>query len=301
MASDYLNSLSYLPAAKNPRDLTVENIVQLYIDERRNILSPATIDKYQRSLNTTLGADFKALRVKRITEADIINEVNRLAAKYAPKTVKNTIFFVIPIIRKYRRDLVLDDIRLPKVYKQQKIYPSPQEIIEAFKDDRMELEVLLGLCYGLRKEEIRGLKFTDIKDDKMYIRRVKIDIQKETVVRENAAKTVNSIRTISLSQYVLSLIAARDGEYICPYTGHAIYMHFKRKMKALGYDISFHDLRHINASVMLFLGVPDKYAMERGGWATDSTLKNVYQSTFSDQRTRFDRVIDGYFENIYTK
>ena len=35
----------------------------------------------------------------------------------------------------------------------------------------------------------------------------------------------------------------------------------------------FHDLRHINASVMLALGIPNKYAEERMGHATDNMLK----------------------------
>ena len=47
----------------------------------------------------------------------------------------------------------------------------------------------------------------------------------------------------------------------------------------------------------LSLGVPDKYAMERGGWATNSTLKNVYQHTFSEERKQVDEMIDRYFED----
>ena len=65
-----------------------------------------------------------------------------------------------------------------------------------------------------------------------------------------------------------------------------------------GYDITYHDLRHLNASVMLMLGVPDKYAMERGEWSTDNILKNVYQQTFSAERVRFDEIIDGYFSSV---
>ena len=56
--------------------------------------------------------------------------------------------------------------------------------------------------------------------------------------------------------------------------------------------------RHLNASVMLMLGVPDKYAMERGGWSTNATLKAVYQHTFSDERKRVDEQIDGFFEDL---
>lgn len=62
--------------------------------------------------------------------------------------------------------------------------------------------------------------------------------------------------------------------------------------------ISFHDLRHMNASVMLALGVPDKYAMERGGWETDSIMKSVYQNTFSSERLMVDKKIDDYFNAL---
>ena len=57
-------------------------------------------------------------------------------------------------------------------------------------------------------------------------------------------------------------------------------------------------LRHLKASVMLMLGVPDKYAMERGGWATDNVLKSVYQQTFSTERVKVDTIIDNYFNGI---
>ena len=54
----------------------------------------------------------------------------------------------------------------------------------------------------------------------------------------------------------------------------------------------------MNASIMLKLGIPDKYAMERGGWITTHTLKKVYQHTFSDERIAVDDKIDSYFEEI---
>lgn len=46
------------------------------------------------------------------------------------------------------------------------------------------------------------------------------------------------------------------------------------------------------------LGIPDKYAMERGGWETDCILKSVYQQTFSAERQEVDRKIDAYFESL---
>ena len=71
-------------------------------------------------------------------------------------------------------------------------------------------------------------------------------------------------------------------------------------MEKHGFEgVTFHDLRHINASVMLKLGIPDKYAMERGGWSTTSTLKRVYQETFREDRLAADEKIDNYFENLF--
>ena len=72
----------------------------------------------------------------------------------------------------------------------------------------------------------------------------------------------------------------------------------KKLAKANGYDLTFHQLRHLNASVMLMLGIPDKYAMERGGWATNTTLKSVYQHTFDEERRKVDEQIDGFFNAL---
>lgn len=62
--------------------------------------------------------------------------------------------------------------------------------------------------------------------------------------------------------------------------------------------IRFHDLRHLNASIMLALGIPEKYALERGGWSNPTVLRSVYQHTFSDERNRVDEAINGYFSAL---
>lgn len=49
---------------------------------------------------------------------------------------------------------------------------------------------------------------------------------------------------------------------------------------------------------MLMLNIPDKYAMERDGWSTNSTLKSVYQHTFSEERKQVDKKIDDYFNSL---
>ena len=76
---------------------------------------------------------------------------------------------------------------------------------------------------------------------------------------------------------------------------------WKRLSKKHDLNLTFHGLRHMNASIMALLNVPEKYAMERGGWKTPHVMKSVYQHTFSDARKQVDDTIDSYFENLLKK
>jgi len=49
---------------------------------------------------------------------------------------------------------------------------------------------------------------------------------------------------------------------------------------------------------MHLLGMPEKYATERGGWKTDETTKKVYQNVFTAERKAIDSRINAYFEQI---
>ena len=65
--------------------------------------------------------------------------------------------------------------------------------------------------------------------------------------------------------------------------------------------MTFHDLRHVNASVMAVLRIPDKYAQERGGWKTDHIMKSTYMQTFSSERAAIDNQIDQYMQDTLFK
>lgn len=73
---------------------------------------------------------------------------------------------------------------------------------------------------------------------------------------------------------------------------------FKKALDRSGLPhFRFHDLRHYQASILHAMGVPDKYIMERGGWKTDSTLKNIYQHTMSDKRKEVEEGICELFDS----
>jgi len=65
--------------------------------------------------------------------------------------------------------------------------------------------------------------------------------------------------------------------------------------------IGLHALRHQNASIMLSLNIPDKYAMERGGWSSNKTMKDIFQHTMDDGKQQAAAAIDQYFDKLTEK
>jgi len=52
---------------------------------------------------------------------------------------------------------------------------------------------------------------------------------------------------------------------------------------------------------MLSLNIPDKYAMERMGHATNNMLKTVYQHTMQKKENSVDASLNHYFSTAYKK
>ena len=294
LAARYLNDLVPKPLTER----SFGDCIDDYIRIKENVLSPTTIDKYRNIRKNQLSAEFLREPLGSLKNLTVQTEINRLAGIYAPKTVKNANGLISAVLGVYFPDFHLK-ITLPQVQKQKKSYPSAVEVVDLFRGSDIELPVLLGLWLGLRLSEIRGLKKSDIKNGILSISRVKVDIGTKTVVKDTA-KTASSKRDLKVPSLLLSLIEQLPTENITELNHRQIYQRFKRRISKAGYpEMTFHDLRHLNASIMLMLGVPDKYAMERGGWSTASTLKSVYQETFSDERKRIDTKVDSYFSEMF--
>lgn len=296
LANEWLTGRKVLPT----QDRTLGGCISEYIDIKRDILSPSTVDKYERTMKLQLSDTILRLKLSEIDSTELQREINRLTAKnYAPKTVNNAIGLVSSVLTMYYPERRFTGITRPKVQKRQRQLPTAEEVLDIFGDQgEMKLIVLLGMWQGLRVSEIRGLKKADFYGGKLHVDRVIVTV-KNRHIEKDIPKTVESRRGVSVPPMVMDMIDRIDGEYVTRLSGQAIYKRFVRRMEKYGYKgVTFHDLRHINASVMLKLGIPDKYAMERGGWSTTDTMKRVYQETFTDERTAADKKVDDYFSKI---
>lgn len=88
---------------------------------------------------------------------------------------------------------------------------------------------------------------------------------------------------------------------VCPIHPDMLTRRFMRLCASLGIKCRFHDLRHYNASLMLPLSVPDKYAMERLEQATSGMIKAVYQHIMSDKRKEVNEAVNEAVEGMLAK
>lgn len=295
---EYMAAAFLAERKEAPADLTVGKAIDKYIESKSNVLSPTTLRSY-KTMRKNYFQNIMDVKLRDITRQAIQLEVNDLATQLSPKSVINANGLLRAALSVYAPDLNLNNITLPKRQKKIRTMPEAADVLKAIQGTSVELPCMLAIWFGMRMSEIRGVKKSDCENGKMIVYRTKVYAEKQNIVREQT-KTYDSTRAYNIPPYIQKLIDAVDTEYLTELTRDQIYTRFKKILAANDIKplISFHDLRHLNASVMVLLGIPDKYAMERGGWSTNSTLRNVYQHTFSDEREAMDRKIDEYFEGL---
>ena len=180
------------------------------------------------------------------------------------------------------------------------------KLFEAVAGTKLELPVLLGAFYGLRRSEIVGLKWSaiDFEQNTITISHTVTSCNldgKCVIVAKDTTKTKSSRRTLPLVPYfhekLLAVKAQQERnqklcgrsynreflEYICVddigdrFKPNYITSQFPRLLERNGFrKIRFHDLRHSCASLLLASGVPMKHIQEWLGHSDFSTTANIY-------------------------
>lgn len=294
---------------------TVGALVDEYIEIMTPTLSPSTIAGYKRArrnafpeLMETPVARLTAARIQQAINDEVARPKNKGAHALTPKTIRNE-WAVVSVALSELAGLRFAP-KLPAYQVAPKDLPEPSEVMAAVRGSDVELPVLLALCLSLTMSEIRGLYCSDIDGGFLTVRRVMVDTEDGPVLKDTG-KTATRLRRLVLAPFMVELInhtevyqkwlkKGVDG-FLEPRHRNIIYRHFKRDMDAAGLSLTFHNLRALNASAMLAMGVPDKYAMERGGWKTPAVMKRHYQNTLDTARRQIDEQINGHFEDIFRK
>ena len=288
---------------QKPSLLTVGKAIDRYIESKDSVLSPSTIAGYKKQRRNTFQSIMN-VQLCDLTQEAIQKAVNSMAREKSPKYVKNAHGLLSAVLGVYKPDMALHTT-LPQNKKYEIAIPTTEEIdrISAFvKGKKFELPFLLGAWLGLRTSEIRGLTWDCVSNGAIHIKQAIVDGANGPELK--LTKTYSSDRKLKIPPYIQQLIEQqpKTDEYVIHYNRNQLYKCLERACKSCGIQrYRFHDLRHYQASVMLMLGVPDKYAMERMGHASTNMLKNVYQHTMTSKSDEVADTVDNFFnQNLDT-
>jgi len=290
--------------------MTLTEAIDAYLATSDSVLSPTTIRGYkiikEHAFRAIINMPLRKITAQIISDA-VNDEMKRPnltrgakdGATLAPKTVINEYGLITAVLNKYAPRLDLSTVRLPEKRKVIKDILPPDEILPIIHGTVIELPVLLAMWLTFTMSEIKGLtKSKSISGDYITIRETVVRVN-GVDVRKDGAKEYERVRRHRMPTPIKALIDAVDGDIIVPKSASSLYSKWARLLEKNNLPhMSFHDLRHVSASVMLQLNVPDKYAQERGGWKTPDVYKGTYQHTFSTERIAIDDRIDDYFNTL---
>ncbi len=307
MAAEIKNNRA---AVQKPSKMTLYEAITKYIEMNDALLSPSTIAGYVKMQRTgfphIMHMPLSAFNVTMLREA-VNQECKRPKLKngsgcISSKTVINEYRLLGAVLHVYAPHLDYTSVRLPQVEHNQHHLSKPDVIFQMIQGTSIELPCLLAIWLSFTVSEILGLtKSKSISPDGNYItiRDVIVLDRNNAQVVKNKGKYSSRDRTLRIPDYIKHLINQVDGDRLVTISGPALSKRFARLVKNAGIPhMTFHDLRHVNASVMTILHVPDKYAQERGGWHSDAIMKSVYMQTFDEDRAAVDASIDEYFSSI---
>ena len=183
---------------------------------------------------------------------------------------------------------------LPQKEKPDVYIPTVEEvnsILQTAKSINTDLyiSILLASHLGLRRSEICALEWSDFdwKNKTLEISKALcLDDKNQYVLK--APKSYSGYRKIPIPDTVASALDEyrKENDTVISITPNSLTTRFHRLLVKMNMPhFTFHNLRHYNASIMLALNIPNKYAMEFMGHATD----NLYFENLSTTATTFSK------------
>ena len=285
------------------KENTVGKCVKEYIESKENILSPSSIRGYYIILKNAMKF-IENVKIKELTEKHLQQWVNLNTENYAPKSIKSQFGLVTAALRQEKINLDYSSILLPRIEDKDPVIPNEQqmgEILRIVEGTSVELPVTIAVTLGMRQSEIAGLKWSDYDGALLDIHGAKVPNKENKYVYKDSVKSKASKRKIEVEGILKERLdrAERKSEFISPMLPSSVLRKFNHLCDRNGLPrFTMHAERHANASEMLVMGVPDKYAMKRLGQSSPNMIKNVYQHLFEDKEKEYSKSLSKKFETL---
>ena len=279
-------------------NFTFNEAVDLYMDAKAQVLSPATLRGYE-SIKKNCFTEIGQVNIQNLDAVTIQRWVSTLSAKLSPKSVKNAYGLMTATLKFFLKDFSAQ-ATLPAAKKPDLYVPSDNDIkklLAHIEGKELEIAVLLAAFGPLRRGEICALQSDDINGNTVTVKRSMIlGRDKEWYIKQ--PKTYSGYREIVFPAFVIDKMRGIEGRIIKA-TPNQITKRFQRAVIYTKLPhFRFHDLRHYAASIMHAIGIADQYIIERGGWASDNVMKTIYRGVISEESEKQNKIINGHFETM---
>lgn len=302
-----------------PTQLKFGAVAEEWFASKEKRLRPWTLVNYRAALDNVLLPRFGDFKLAQISTGHVASLIRDLEAKGLSRaTIDN---LLKPLAGTYKfamsRGLIglnpmvnlTEDERPPR--KPRRVFEWSPESIEALLSASRELAakptsrydytplLTLAIRTGLRLGELLGLQWADVEltgdSPSLYVRR-----QRTRLGELAEPKTAKAIRRVPLGPSVVRFLAehklrsgAGDDDFVFAALSGGPLTHrnaqrrgFDRAAKAAGLEgVSFHDLRHAFASLMIERGVSSTVLANILGHTTSSTTEKIYVHLFNRERT----------------
>lgn len=261
--------------------LTLTTAIDHYIEARQNILSPSSLRSY-RTIQRNRFQTAMPRRLSSLTDREWQRLINQESKLCSSKTLKNAWGLVSSVIKAETGRKV--KIALGQVVSEPRKFLEPDQIVpflDAIRGSKYEIPALLALC-SLRVSELSALTWEqiDLKSNLIHVRGAVVPDENHHYVMKRENKNGTSRRDVPIMiPRLADLLAAADRKQ-----DRVVALHPSTICKGINKicasaglpQIGTHGLRHSFASLAYHLNMPEKVAMQIGGWANDATMRKIY-------------------------
>ena len=295
-------AVEYLQNKRRPSsDLRLDEAIDKYLAIKKNVLSPSTYRRYESMKRNCYGSLLHS-RIDHIGSEEAQACINAYAIGHSAKSCRNALGLLTAVLRTFLPGVQIY-VKLPQAAAKAYYTPSDSDIkrlMDAITSQDLRRAVLLAAFGTLRRSEICGLMDTDIDGDVITIRRAKVEAPGGGYVVKDYPKNDSSNRSVIYPQFVIDEFQGVQG-FLIKIQPNSISQEFRTARSRAGLPhFRFHDLRAYSVSIAHAIGIPDVYLMERGGWKTDATFKQVYRRAISDENREISAKLNAHFEKLHS-